>query len=117
MAQFFAAQTFALAPAPAFSPFGSWQSRNLVSAPAVFKEIDINTMEGESFQSVMRRFKRAVTTAGVLQECRQRRYFETTQERKKRKTQNARRAIRQQSRDASAANRYQNNNNNQQSNS
>eukprot|EP00850_Spirogloea_muscicola_P018107 SM000162S02385 [mRNA] locus=s162:283592:284470:+ [translate_table: standard] len=47
--------------------------------------------ETESPDSVVRRFRKQVMQAGVIQECRRRRYFETPQDIVKRKQQAARR--------------------------
>lgn len=47
--------------------------------------------EDEPADSVVRRFKRAVMQAGVIPECRRRRFHETPQDIVKRKQQNARR--------------------------
>lgn len=45
--------------------------------------------ENESEDSVVRRFRREVFKAGVFEECRRRRYFESKQEVKKRKSRAA----------------------------
>ncbi|CAK9194063.1 unnamed protein product [Sphagnum jensenii] len=47
--------------------------------------------EDEPADSVVRRFRKAVMMAGVIPECRRRRFFETPQDIVKRKQQNARR--------------------------
>lgn len=47
--------------------------------------------EDEPADSVVRRFRKAVMQAGVIPECRRRRFFETPQDIVKRKQQNARR--------------------------
>ncbi len=47
--------------------------------------------EDEPAESVVRRFRKAVMMAGVIPECRRRRFFETLQDIVKRKQQNARR--------------------------
>lgn len=45
--------------------------------------------EGESEESVVRRFRREVFKAGVFEECRRRRFFESKQDVKKRKRRSA----------------------------
>ncbi|GBG71069.1 hypothetical protein CBR_g8368 [Chara braunii] len=47
--------------------------------------------ENESVESVVRRFRRAVMQAGVIAECRRRRFHETPQDVRKRKEQSSRR--------------------------
>lgn len=47
--------------------------------------------EDEPADSVVRRFRKAVMQAGVIPECRRRRFHETPQDIVKRKQQNARR--------------------------
>ena len=47
--------------------------------------------EDEPADSVVRRFRKAVMAAGVIPECRRRRFHETPQDIVKRKQQNARR--------------------------
>ncbi|XP_074580585.1 uncharacterized protein LOC141836992 [Curcuma longa] len=45
--------------------------------------------DDEPEESLLRRFKREVMKAGVIQECKRRRWFENTQEKKKRKVREA----------------------------
>jgi ribosomal protein S21 len=51
--------------------------------------VQINVKENEPEESILFRFKKAVIRARVLQECRRRRFFESTQDKKKRKTRDA----------------------------
>ena len=53
---------------------------------------------GESIDSVLRKFKRKVKNAGILQDLRKREYFEKPSEEKKRKEKAAQRRTRQQQR-------------------
>ena len=46
--------------------------------------------EDESEDELLRRYRKAVWEAGLLQECRRRRYFESPQDVKKRKNQTLR---------------------------
>lgn len=45
--------------------------------------------EGEPAERVLGRFRREVSRAGIIRECRHRRFFESTQEKKKRKSRDA----------------------------
>lgn len=45
--------------------------------------------EDEPEEVLLRRFRREVMKAGVIQECKRRRWFENTQEKKKRKAREA----------------------------
>lgn len=51
--------------------------------------VQINVKENEPEESILFRFKKAVIRARVLQECRRKRFFESTQDKKKRKTRDA----------------------------
>ncbi|KAL9372785.1 hypothetical protein Peur_035029 [Populus x canadensis] len=51
--------------------------------------VQINVKENEPEESILFRFKKAVIRARVLQECRKRRFFESTQDKKKRKARGA----------------------------
>ncbi|CAH9116322.1 unnamed protein product [Cuscuta europaea] len=51
--------------------------------------VEIIVDEDEPEESLVGRFRREVIRAGVLQECRYRRFFESNQEKKKRKSRNA----------------------------
>ncbi|KAG5179671.1 ribosomal protein S21-domain-containing protein [Tribonema minus] len=64
------------------------------SASHLSMEVKIVVGDGESVESALNRFKRAVARSGHMQELRYRRYFETTQERKKRKATLARKRAR-----------------------
>eukprot|EP00741_Cyanophora_paradoxa_P005142 tig00000863_g4984.t1 len=77
-------------PAAAPAPFSLFQQP--VNAPSVF-QLQVTVQEGEPLASALKRFKRAVSRAGILQEARRHRFFETTQEKAKRKAQNARRSF------------------------
>mmetsp|Transcript_17792 Transcript_17792/g.30662 ORF Transcript_17792/g.30662 Transcript_17792/m.30662 type:complete len:106 (-) Transcript_17792:610-927(-) len=89
MAYFMPASAPSFHPAP-FPVFGAPQNQSL-SGPQVFKQVEILVGQGESFGSLMKRFKRAVSKSGVMQDARRHQHFETTQEKKKRKTATARR--------------------------
>lgn len=54
-------------------------------------EVQVFVGEDEPADSVVRRFRKAVMQAGVIPECRRRRFHETPQDIVKRKQQNARR--------------------------
>lgn len=54
-------------------------------------ELQVFVGEDEPADSVVRRFRKAVMQAGVIPECRRRRFHETPQDIVKRKQQNARR--------------------------
>jgi ribosomal protein S21 len=54
-------------------------------------EFQVVIGEDEPADSVVRRFRKAVMQAGVIPECRRRRFHETPQDIVKRKQQNARR--------------------------
>jgi len=51
----------------------------------------IKVKDGESFESALRRFKRACEKAGILSEIKKHQHFEKPSERKKRKVLAARR--------------------------
>ncbi|CAH9054592.1 unnamed protein product [Cuscuta epithymum] len=51
--------------------------------------VEIIVEENEPEESLVGRFRREVIRAGVLQECRYRRFFESNQDKKKRKSRNA----------------------------
>ncbi|RRT74124.1 hypothetical protein B296_00031677, partial [Ensete ventricosum] len=51
--------------------------------------VQIVVDEGESEEALLRRFRREVSKAGVIQECKRRRFFENKQEEKKRKAREA----------------------------
>eukprot|EP00274_Cyanoptyche_gloeocystis_P000645 CAMPEP_0196652412 /NCGR_PEP_ID=MMETSP1086-20130531/1685_1 /TAXON_ID=77921 /ORGANISM="Cyanoptyche gloeocystis , Strain SAG4.97" /LENGTH=223 /DNA_ID=CAMNT_0041982941 /DNA_START=80 /DNA_END=748 /DNA_ORIENTATION=- len=82
MAYFMPASAPSFHPAP-FPVFGAPQNQSL-SGPQVFKQVEILVGQGESFGSLMKRFKRAVSKSGVMQDARRHQHFETTQEKKKR---------------------------------
>lgn len=51
--------------------------------------VQIMVDEGEPEEVLLRRFRREVSKAGVIQECKRRRFFENKQEEKKRKAREA----------------------------
>uniref|UniRef100_A0A2P2QL21 30S ribosomal protein S21 n=1 Tax=Rhizophora mucronata TaxID=61149 RepID=A0A2P2QL21_RHIMU len=51
--------------------------------------VQINVEENEPEDRVINRFRRAVVRARILQDCRRRRFFESTQDKKKRKVRDA----------------------------
>ncbi len=51
----------------------------------------INVKEGESYESFIRRFRRACERAGIPKEVKRREYYEKPSERRKRKLAEARR--------------------------
>ncbi|XP_077216474.1 small ribosomal subunit protein bS21c-like [Tasmannia lanceolata] len=51
--------------------------------------VQVMVDEGEPEEVLLRRFKREVSKAGVIQECKRRRFFENKQEEKKRKVREA----------------------------
>lgn len=51
----------------------------------------INVKEGESYESFIRRFRRACERAGIPKEMKRREYYEKPSERKKRKLAEAKR--------------------------
>lgn len=51
----------------------------------------INVKEGESYESFIRRFRRACERAGIPKELKRREYYEKPSERKKRKRAEAKR--------------------------
>ncbi|CAA2978750.1 30S ribosomal protein S21, chloroplastic-like [Olea europaea var. sylvestris] len=60
--------------------------------PILFKRswnVQILTGVNEPEEKLVGRFRREVLKAGVLQECKRRRFFESTQQKKKRKTREA----------------------------
>merc|ERR1719327_109145 len=68
--------------ATAFAPLNTCPARPATSLDV---NIKVNVGDGEPIESALRRFKRAVSNSGHLQELRHKRYFENKQERKKRK--------------------------------
>eukprot|EP00611_Tribonema_gayanum_P000543 TRINITY_DN1038_c0_g1_i4.p2 TRINITY_DN1038_c0_g1~~TRINITY_DN1038_c0_g1_i4.p2 ORF type:complete len:130 (-),score=46.76 TRINITY_DN1038_c0_g1_i4:183-521(-) len=71
------------------------QQRTAAARPSTLSmEVKIVVGDGESVESALTRFKRAVGRSGHMQELKYRRYFETTQERKKRKATLARKRAR-----------------------
>ena len=54
--------------------------------------------EHEPEEKLIGRFRREVFRAGIIQECKRRRYFETNQEKRKRKTRDAARRNRKRER-------------------
>jgi len=53
--------------------------------------VGITVKEGESYESFIRRFRRACENAGILREVKRREFFEKPSEKKKRKQAEARR--------------------------
>ena len=53
--------------------------------------VGITVKEGESYESFIRRFRRACENAGILREVKRREYFEKPSEKKKRKQAESRR--------------------------
>eukprot|EP00262_Sarcandra_glabra_P001103 TRINITY_DN1111_c0_g2_i1.p1 TRINITY_DN1111_c0_g2~~TRINITY_DN1111_c0_g2_i1.p1 ORF type:complete len:174 (-),score=36.63 TRINITY_DN1111_c0_g2_i1:114-635(-) len=51
--------------------------------------VQIVVEDGEAEEALLRRFKREVSKAGVIQECKRRRFFENKHEEKKRKAREA----------------------------
>ncbi|KAG1327171.1 putative 30S ribosomal protein S21, chloroplastic [Cocos nucifera] len=51
--------------------------------------VQILVDENETEEALLRRFRREVSKAGVIQECKRRRFFENKQEEKKRKSREA----------------------------
>ncbi|KAH8944666.1 hypothetical protein BDL97_13G124300 [Sphagnum fallax] len=67
------------------------RSSSVKLPPLVAQQQQVFVGEDEPADSVVRRFRKAVMMAGVIPECRRRRFFETPQDIVKRKQQNARR--------------------------
>ncbi|MCO5589492.1 hypothetical protein L7F22_043459 [Adiantum nelumboides] len=84
-----------LSPSPSPSPSLSPHDPSLQFANMMWFKGPYNTQifvgENEPADSVVKRFRRAVMQAGVISECRRRRFFETPQEITKRKLQAAQR--------------------------
>lgn len=53
--------------------------------------VGITVKEGESYESFIRRFRRACENAGILRELKRREFYEKPSERRKRKLAEARR--------------------------
>jgi small subunit ribosomal protein S21 len=53
--------------------------------------VGINVKEGESYESFIRRFRRACENAGILREVKRREFYEKPSEKKKRKLAESRR--------------------------
>jgi len=53
--------------------------------------VGITVKEGESYESFIRRFRRACENAGILREVKRREFFEKPSEKKKRKQAESRR--------------------------
>jgi small subunit ribosomal protein S21 len=53
--------------------------------------VGITVKEGESYESFIRRFRRACENAGILREVKRREFYEKPSEKKKRKMAEARR--------------------------
>ena len=53
--------------------------------------VGITVKEGESYESFMRRFRRACEKAGILRDVKRREFYEKPSERRKRKAAEARR--------------------------
>jgi small subunit ribosomal protein S21 len=53
--------------------------------------VGITVKEGESYESFIRRFRRACENAGILRELKRREYYEKPSEKKKRKLAESRR--------------------------
>ncbi|KAF2314151.1 hypothetical protein GH714_023739 [Hevea brasiliensis] len=51
--------------------------------------VQINVEENEPEDRILLRFRRAVMKAGILQECKRRRFFESSHDKKKRKARDA----------------------------
>jgi small subunit ribosomal protein S21 len=78
----------------AFSPAALGSSRAAAVRPsttAPLNSVKITVGDGESVESAIQRFRRAVSKSGHLQELKHRRFFENSQEKKKRKETQARR--------------------------
>ncbi|KAJ0984376.1 hypothetical protein J5N97_002732 [Dioscorea zingiberensis] len=78
---------------------GCAQSPDAVAHPALANanvlffrsgyNVQIVVDEGESEEALLRRFRREVSKAGIIQECKRRRFYENPQEEKKRKAREA----------------------------
>jgi small subunit ribosomal protein S21 len=55
--------------------------------------VGITVKEGESYESFIRRFRRACENAGILREVKRREFYEKPSVRKKRKSAEARRRL------------------------
>lgn len=70
---------------------------NLFYARGGYYNAQVVVGEDEPEEVLLRRFKREVMKAGVIQECKRRRWFENEQEKKKRKARDAARRNRKRS--------------------
>ncbi|CAA7034960.1 unnamed protein product [Microthlaspi erraticum] len=69
--------------------YPSLASANLVFFMSGHYNVEVVPKDGESEDQLVNDFKRSVFRAGVLQEARRRRFFESSQEKRKRKTKEA----------------------------
>ncbi|KAJ4870414.1 Ribosomal protein S21 family protein [Raphanus sativus] len=69
--------------------YPSLANANLVFFKSGNYNVEVVPKDGESEEQLVNDFKRSVFRAGVLQETRRRRFFESSQEKRKRKTKEA----------------------------
>ncbi|KAJ0238234.1 hypothetical protein HA466_0243310 [Hirschfeldia incana] len=69
--------------------YPSLASANLVYFKSGNYNVEVVPKEGETEEQLVNDFKRSVFRAGVMQETRRRRFFESAQEKRKRKTKEA----------------------------
>lgn len=77
--------------------YPSLANANLVFFKSGYYNVEVVPKDGESEDQLVNDFKRSVFRAGVLQESRRRRFFESSQEKRKRKTKEAARKNRKRS--------------------
>merc|ERR1711935_541572 len=77
--------------ATAFAPMSPMRTCPVVTTTSLNGvNVKVNVGDGEPIESALRRFKRAVSNSGHLQELRHKRHFENSQEKKKRKVKEGR---------------------------
>lgn len=77
--------------------YPSLANANLVFFKSGYYNVEVVPKEGESEEQLLNDFKRSCFRAGVLQESRRRRFFESSQEKQKRKTKEAAKKYRKRS--------------------
>lgn len=77
--------------------YPSLANANLIFFKSGNYNVEVVPKDGESEEQLVNDFKRSVFRAGVLQETRRRRFFESSQEKSKRKTKEAAKKYRKRS--------------------